>query len=94
MENQIFYDAIMPAVYTMSVLTFILFAYDKHCATYHKFRIPEAVLLIASVLAGAFGGLCGMIFCNHKTKKPAFYITVPVALFVQILIAVAMMWWL
>lgn len=89
-----FYNGIMPVVYTMSVITFILFAYDKHCATYRKFRIPEVILLLASVLAGAFGGLCGMVICNHKTNKAAFYITVPVALLLQILIAVAMMWWL
>ena len=94
MENLVFYNYIMPIVYTMSVITFILFAYDKHCATYHKFRIPEIVLLLASVLGGAFGALCGMVICNHKVKKPAFYITVPIALLLQILIAVAAMWWL
>ena len=31
----------MPVIYIMCVLAFLLFAYDKHCAVYSKFRIPE-----------------------------------------------------
>lgn len=89
MPNEIFFGPVMPLVYIMSVLTFIMFAIDKHCAHYGKWRIPEALLIIVSVLMGAFGGLCGMIFFNHKTKKPLFYITVPICLFVQILLLVA-----
>lgn len=85
----LFYDMIMPVVYIMCVLTFILFAYDKHCATFGKWRIPEWVLVICSVFMGAFGGLCAMVLFNHKTKKKLFYITVPVALFVQILLMAA-----
>ena len=86
MLNLLFYDWVMPIVYTMSLLTVVLFAYDKHCATYGKWRIPEWILITCSVVMGAFGGLCGMVFFNHKTAKPLFYIFVPVLLFVQILL--------
>ena len=69
---------------TPCLLTFLLFAWDKHLAFYHRQRVPEAVLLIMSLLFGAFGALCGMIFFNHKTHKPLFYITVPILAILQI----------
>ena len=71
-------------LFIASILTFVLFAYDKHCATYQKFRIPEAVLLLFSFLGGAFGALCAMMLFRHKTRKPLFYITVPILLILQI----------
>ncbi len=89
MYNLLFYNPVMPILYTMCVLTFILFAYDKHCAVYSKWRIPEWVLLLCSFAAGAFGALCGMVLFNHKTSKPLFYIAVPLLLLIQILVAVA-----
>lgn len=66
------------------IITFLLFAWDKHLAYYQRTRVPEAVLLLLSLLFGAFGGLCAMIFFQHKTRKPAFFITVPLLAIVQI----------
>lgn len=83
--NILFFDPLMPIIYWMCVLSFVLFAYDKHLATYGKWRIPEWVLFIPAAALGAFGALSGMVFFNHKTNKKAFYITIPVLLFVQIL---------
>lgn len=90
----LFYDVVMPVVYIMCVLSFILFAYDKHCASYSKWRIPEWILILTAVLFGAFGSLCAMVLFNHKTNKKLFYITVPVALFIQILFLAAILSWL
>lgn len=90
----LFYEILMPVVYTMCVLTFVLFAYDKHCAVFSKWRIPEWILIIGSVILGAFGGLCAMVLFNHKTNKKLFYITVPALLFVQILLMAAALCWL
>lgn len=90
----LFYDIVMPVVYTMCVVTFLLFAYDKHCASFSKWRMPEWLLLTLSALFGAFGGLCAMVLFNHKTAKKIFYILVPVALFVQILVLAAILSWL
>lgn len=70
----------------MNVIGFALMGYDKHCAHYGKRRIPEAVLMVVAVALGAFGELCGMLFFNHKTRKPLFNIGVPVVLFAQVLI--------
>lgn len=89
LPNPLFYNIVMPVVYVMCILTFILFAYDKHCATFRKFRIPEWVLVICSFAMGAFGGLCAMVLFNHKTAKPLFYIAVPLLLLLQILLMAA-----
>lgn len=91
MYNPLFYSLVMPVVYIMCVLTFALFAYDKHCATFRKWRIPEWLLIVCSFVMGAFGGLCGMVLFNHKTSKPLFYIAVPIFLFVQILLCAGLL---
>lgn len=83
----LFYDILLPAFYVASVVTFILFAYDKHCAVFGKWRVPEFVLLLASLFLGAFGGLCGMIMFNHKTSKKSFTLSVSLLLVFQTLAA-------
>lgn len=83
-HNYLFFG-LMPLIYIMCILGFGLFAYDKHLATYSRWRIPEWVLFIPTVFLGAFGSLSGMVFFNHKTNKKAFYIVVPILLFLQIL---------
>ena len=37
-----------------------------------------------SLLAGAMGVVLGMVLAHHKTRKPKFYITVPLLLALQI----------
>ena len=69
---------------TPCILTFLLFAWDKHLAHYQRSRVPEAVLFFLCLLFGAFGGLCGMIFFNHKTRKMAFKIIVPLLAIIQL----------
>lgn len=90
----LFYEILMPVTYTMCMLTFVLFAYDKHCAVFSKWRIPEWVLIAGSAVLGAFGALCGMVLFNHKTTKKLFYITVPLLLLIQILLMAAALCWL
>ena len=75
-------------VYGMSLLTFALYAWDKHLAVYQKTRIPEFILLLFSFLGGAFGALCGMIFFRHKTLHKMFLICVPIFLFLQLIIVI------
>ncbi len=78
---------IYPFAYWMCIIAFAAFAYDKHLALCAKRRIPEAVLWLVTVLAGGFGSLCGMVIFNHKTRKKAFAIGVPVIVFLQVLLA-------
>lgn len=75
-------------IYGMSLLTFSLYAWDKHLAVYQKTRIPEFILLLFSFLGGAFGALCGMIFFRHKTLHKQFLICVPIFLVLQLTTAI------
>ena len=56
----------------MSAFTFVLFMVDKDRAIRHDYRIPEKVLLWASLLGGWPGGLIAMKVCHHKTRKVQF----------------------
>ena len=61
----------------INLITFFLFGLDKYKAAKHRFRIPERVLLGASALGGALGGLLGMLLFHHKTRKAKFRIWIP-----------------
>ena len=71
-------------IYIMSILTFAIYGWDKHCAVFAKGRVPEFIQLALTFLAGAFGALCGMILFEHKTKHKSLLICVPLFLFLQL----------
>lgn len=75
-------------IYIASIVTFMLFGWDKHCSIFQKSRIPEFVLLLFSFLGGAFGALCAMIFFKHKTLHKLFTIGVPAFLFIQLAVVI------
>jgi uncharacterized membrane protein YsdA (DUF1294 family) len=58
----------------LSLLTFLLFGFDKNAARQNQWRIPEKVLLGLSILGGAAGGLLGMLTFRHKTRKNYFWV--------------------
>lgn len=66
------------------IITFLLFAWDKHLAHFKLQRVPEAVLYLWCALLGAFGGLCAMIIFRHKTKNMSFKVIVPLLTVLQI----------
>ncbi len=67
----------------VNLIVFIMYGIDKYKATHKKWRIPESTLIGAAVF-GVLGALAGMYFFRHKTKKPKFYITVPVILVLEL----------
>ena len=68
----------------INVKTYSLFVRDKENAVERKYRISEARLLRYCFLGGAFGGFLGMEKARHKTKKPAFTVTVRILLVIQL----------
>ena len=68
----------------MSLITFALFVWDKYLAFAQKTRVPEMILLLFSLLGGAFGALCAMILFKHKTLHKKFVICVPIFLFIHL----------
>ena len=71
----------------INLLLFILMGRDKAAAQAGARRTPETTLLALAVLGGSLGGLLGMLFFRHKTRKIAFRIGFPLLLIVHFLLA-------
>ena len=69
-----------------SVLTILLFGYDKVAAADGRMRIPVSVLLTPVALGGAAGALVSMLLFRHKTRKWYFRIPIFFCLAVQALV--------
>ena len=72
---------------TVNAAAFLLMLLDKQKAIYHRWRIPEAVLLGSAALGGSIGALLGMYFFRHKTKHKKFTLGVPAILIAQLCLA-------
>lgn len=72
----------------LSVITALVFAYDKMCAKKGLWRVPESVLLFLSALGGAMGGILAMCICRHKTQKQAFINGLPIFIILQAVIMI------
>ena len=55
-----------------SVITFILYGFDKAQSKNGGWRVPEAVLHGLALLGGFPGGCAGRSVFRHKTKKVPF----------------------
>lgn len=55
----------------------LLMLMDKGKAVRKSWRIPECFLLMTALLGGSLGSLLGMYLFRHKTKKPAFALSLP-----------------
>lgn len=70
----------------LSIITFILFGYDKAQSRRGAGRVPEKALLILAVFGGALGGLLAMQVFRHKTKHLHFWLILSFAALVHIAI--------
>ena len=71
---------------TINALGFVIMLADKRSAQKKLWRIPESTLLTVAVLGGGVGCFLGMRLFRHKTRKPKFYIGIPVILALHLLI--------
>ena len=67
----------------MSILTLLLFGWDKLMAKLGRSRIPEAALLGAALFGGGTGALLGMLLFRHKIRKNPFPVLVPLFFLLQ-----------
>ena len=74
----------------INFITWIAYGLDKGRAKSGKWRIPERTLLLLALIGGSLGALAGMILFRHKTRKPKFFVSVPV-MFVVHCVIVAML---
>lgn len=74
---------LMVYVLLINVIAFLMYGVDKSKARRHAWRIPEKVLLGVAVIGGSVGALLGMSVFHHKTRKPKFYIGVPLIMILE-----------
>ena len=62
------------ALYLISInaLTFLAFAWDKHCAIHRRWRVQETTLLFFSFLGGSPFAKLAQRLIRHKTSKQPF----------------------
>jgi uncharacterized membrane protein YsdA (DUF1294 family) len=56
----------------ISLVTFILYGFDKARAKSNGWRVPEIVLHISALTGGFPGGWAGRSLFRHKTRKGTF----------------------
>jgi uncharacterized membrane protein YsdA (DUF1294 family) len=63
------------AVYAgLSLVTFLVFAWDKRCAVRGQRRVPEATLHLFELCGGWPGALAGQRWLRHKSSKLSYRI--------------------
>lgn len=71
-------NLILIYLFSISLITFLVFGIDKRKAKSKKWRISENILLFLSLIGGATGALIGMVVFKHKLSKGKFYIGIPI----------------
>lgn len=77
----------------LNIVAFFLYGIDKWKARHDKWRITESRLITVALLGGSIGALLGMKIWHHKTLHPKFHYGLPFILFLQIAIAVAVVYY-
>ena len=62
----------------INIICFFLYYIDKKKAINHKYRIPEKILIITSIMGGCFGSILSMHLFHHKTKHLKFKLLIPI----------------
>ena len=90
-----FYKYFLIYLGIISIVSMIICCYDKIAAKHAtRHRIPEATLLWLSVLGGSVAMLITMNLIRHKTRHKKFMIGIPVIIFFQIAIPLAVWFFL
>ena len=71
----------------VNAVAFIVYGIDKCRARNGKWRIPEATLLMLTVVGGSVGAWLGMKAWHHKIRHRKFRYGVPAILLLQIVVA-------
>lgn len=80
-------DIITGYLFTVNIVSFILYGVDKYKAKRGKWRISEATLLSMAVIGGSIGAWTGMKVWHHKTMHKKFTIGVPLVFVLQVAFA-------
>jgi uncharacterized membrane protein YsdA (DUF1294 family) len=87
-------DVVLSWLVAITLVTFLVYGYDKLVAGSGRTRVPEAVLLALTFAGGTLGALLGRWLFRHKTRKTGFRIRFWLVVAVQIALLVAYFAWL
>ena len=73
----------------INIIAFLAMFIDKKKAEKDRWRIKESTLLTLALIGGSIGAIAGMYTFHHKTKKPRFFIGIPVIIVLQIMLIIA-----
>ncbi|MDR1569289.1 MAG: DUF1294 domain-containing protein [Oscillospiraceae bacterium] len=76
------------ALAAINIISFLLMAWDKHCARNELRRIRESTLWIAALCFGAPGETLGMFAFHHKTRHMQFRWGLPALAAIEIAILI------
>lgn len=79
------YESFTVVFVALNAFALLLCAYDKYAARIGGERVPEKDFILLCLFGASTGMLLGMTVFHHKTKKPKFYIGVPVIFIAQAL---------
>jgi uncharacterized membrane protein YsdA (DUF1294 family) len=79
-------------VVLMSVVTFLVYGWDKRQAKKAGWRIPESRLHGLALLGGWPGALLGQRIFRHKTRKLGFQLTTWFIVAVHLIAIAAFVW--
>ena len=71
---------------SLSIITFLLYGYDKAQAKLGGTRVPEIVLNGLALLGGFLGGWLGRAVFHHKVRKKSFTIVLTIATILHLIL--------
>lgn len=77
----------------INAVAFLTYGLDKLKARHHRWRIPEATLLLLALIGGSLGAWLGMHLWHHKTLHLKFRYGIPAILLAQITLAAYLYFW-
>ena len=82
-----------PVIFTayfvlINIAAFLMYFADKRKAVNHKWRIPEATLILFGFMGGSFGAFAAMQIFRHKTKHAKFVILIPLFMLLHLAVIV------
>jgi uncharacterized membrane protein YsdA (DUF1294 family) len=81
-------DPLASWLIAITVVTFLIYGYDKAIAGSGRTRVPEKVLLALTFAGGTVGALVAMPVFHHKTIKKEFRLRFWLVVAVQIVVIV------
>ena len=82
------WNPILIWIIAVSLVTFILYGYDKTQAKMGGTRVPEIVLHGLALAGGFLGGWLGRSIFHHKTRKPIFTVILTISTILYMGIAI------